>query len=49
MNWSLKEFIEKNNAMKVKEGFAYNSLDNTEWETVDSLRILIKKFVDPSF
>lgn len=49
LNWSLKEFIEKNNAIKVKEGFAYNSLDNTEWETVDSLRILINKFVDPSF
>jgi len=49
LNWSLKEFIETNNAIKVKEGFAYNSLDNTEWETVDSLRILINKFVDPSF
>lgn len=49
LNWSLKEFMEKNNAVKVKEGFAYNSLDNIEWETVDSLRILIKKFVDPSF
>lgn len=49
LNWSLKEFIEKNNAIKVKEGFAYNSLNNTEWETVDSLRILINKFVDPSF
>lgn len=49
LNWSLKEFIEKNNAIKVKEGFAYNSFDNTEWETVDSLRILIKKFVDPTF
>ena len=34
---------------KVEPGFEYNSGQNTEWETVDSLRNLIKEHVDPSF
>ena len=37
------------NAKNVKEGFSYNSGNNTDWETVDSLRDLIKKYVDPDF
>ncbi|MBW2962886.1 UDP-N-acetylglucosamine 4,6-dehydratase (inverting) [Mesonia aestuariivivens] len=47
--WSLDKFKQEFKAEKVKEGFAYNSGDNTEWETVDSLRSLIKEHVDPSF
>lgn len=47
--WSLEKYTEENNASKVKEGFAYNSGDNEEWETVESLRALIKDHVDPSF
>lgn len=47
--WSLDKFINEFEAVKVKEGFTYNSGDNTEWETVDSLRILIKEHVDPNF
>ncbi|NCA31060.1 MAG: UDP-N-acetylglucosamine 4,6-dehydratase (inverting), partial [Chitinophagia bacterium] len=39
-NWNLSEFIKKFNAAKVPEGFNYNSENNTEWETVESLRIL---------
>jgi UDP-N-acetylglucosamine 4,6-dehydratase len=42
-NWSLDEFIKKFNAVKVKEGFNYNSENNTEWESVESLRVLIKE------
>ena len=42
-NWDLNEFIKKFNAVKVPEGFNYNSENNTEWETVESLRILIKE------
>jgi UDP-N-acetylglucosamine 4,6-dehydratase (inverting) len=47
--WEVSEFIEHNNAKKVKPGFYYNSGDNDEWETVDSLRALIKEHVDPEF
>ena len=42
-NWDLNEFIKKFNAIKVPEGFNYNSENNTEWETVESLRTLIKE------
>lgn len=45
-NWSLSDFIEKFNAIKVPQGFTYNSGDNTDWETVESLRILIKKHLN---
>lgn len=48
-NWNLDKFIQEFDAVKVKEGFAYNSGDNTEWESVDSLRELIKEHVDPTF
>jgi UDP-N-acetylglucosamine 4,6-dehydratase len=47
--WKLDDFIKEFNAVKVPEGFAYNSGDNTEWETVDGLRQLIKEHVDPTF
>jgi len=33
----------------VKEGFSYNSGENDDWETIDSLRDQIKKHVDPNF
>lgn len=36
-------------AKPVPFGFKYNSGTNQEWETVDSLRTLIKKHVDPDF
>lgn len=47
--WSLEEFVQSFNAKKVPEGFNYNSGDNKEWETVDSLRKLIVEHVDPNF
>lgn len=47
--WSLSDFITKTNAVRVPDGFAYNSGENTEWETVDGLRGLIKEHVDPTF
>ncbi len=47
--WKLNEFIETFNAEKVAAGFAYNSGDNKEWETVETLRHLIKEHVDSSF
>lgn len=48
-NWQHENFTKEFNAVKVPFGFTYNSFDNTEWETVESLRILIKQYVDPSF
>ena len=47
--WKLPEFISHFNAKKVAEGFKYNSGENTDWETVESLRALIVKHVDPDF
>ena len=47
--WKVEEFIDVFNAEKVKPGFSYNSGDNEEWETVESLRNLIKEHVDPNF
>ena len=47
--FKLEDFIQQNNAKPVKQGFRYNSGENTEWETVESLRQLIKEHVDPGF
>lgn len=47
--FNLEKYIEQFNAKPVKEGFCYNSGDNDQWETVDSLRGLIKEYVDPTF
>lgn len=44
-----QDFIHKFNATLVPESFNYNSGDNTEWETVTSLRSLIKEHVDSTF
>jgi len=49
INWDVNKYIEKNNAKKVPAGFNYNSGTNTEWETVESLRNLIKENVDKNF
>jgi UDP-N-acetylglucosamine 4,6-dehydratase len=48
-NFEIDDFISKFNAKKVVEGFNYNSGTNSEWETVDSLRKLIKQHVDLNF
>jgi UDP-N-acetylglucosamine 4,6-dehydratase len=48
-NWNKEEFVLHFNATIVSEGFSYDSGTNTEWETVESLRILIKEHVDPTF
>jgi UDP-N-acetylglucosamine 4,6-dehydratase/5-epimerase len=48
-NWSLDDFIKEHQAVKVPAGFAYNSGENTEWETIEGLRDLIREHVDQSF
>ncbi len=47
--WKIDDFTSYFNAELVPNEFAYNSGTNTEWETVDSLRALIKEHVDPNF
>lgn len=47
--WNTDDFISFFHAIKVKEGFSYNSGENTEWETVESLRSLIKEHLYPNF
>lgn len=47
--WNKADFIAAFQAKKVPEGFAYNSNNNEDWETVASLRSLIKEHVDPTF
>ena len=47
--WDIKEFIKEFQAKKVQEGFSYNSGQNTDWETVSSLRELIIENVDSNF
>lgn len=44
-----EDFIKHHKAKKVPFGFKYNSGTNTVWETVESLRSLIKDHVDPTF
>jgi len=48
-NWNIDQFITHFSASKVAEGFAYSSDKNTDWETVQSLRELIIKHVEPTF
>ncbi|MER0440603.1 UDP-N-acetylglucosamine 4,6-dehydratase (inverting) [Emticicia sp. W12TSBA100-4] len=43
--WNLEEFILAFNAKKVSEGFSYSSGNNSEWESVESLKSLIKAHV----
>jgi UDP-N-acetylglucosamine 4,6-dehydratase (inverting) len=47
--WKLEEYIDHFNAKKVPSGFRYNSGENTDWETVESLRELIREHVDTDF
>ncbi|MFH4482187.1 UDP-N-acetylglucosamine 4,6-dehydratase (inverting), partial [Vibrio diabolicus] len=42
-----KEYLEHHKAEKVPFGFKYNSGTNTEWESIEGLRELIKEHVDP--
>ncbi|WP_397300242.1 UDP-N-acetylglucosamine 4,6-dehydratase (inverting) [Nonlabens ulvanivorans] len=48
-HFSIEKFKEHFNAQLVPNGFNYNSGDNTEWETVEGLRNLIKEHIDPNF
>ena len=46
---ALRDFGKAFEAKKVPEGFNYDSGSNNKWETVDSLKSLIKEHVDSNF
>lgn len=48
-NFKLNDYVSHFKATKVEEGFSYNSGDNEDWETVETLREHIKTHVDPNF
>jgi UDP-N-acetylglucosamine 4,6-dehydratase (inverting) len=48
-NFNVNDFIKRFKATKVTEGFNYDSGTNSEWETVESLRSLIKEHLYPDF
>lgn len=47
--FNLEEYIKHFKAKLVTPGFHYTSENNTEWETVESLRKLIVEHIDPAF
>lgn len=47
--WNISDFVTQFKAKKVEEGFTYNSGSNSEWVSVEELRILIQEHVDQSF
>jgi UDP-N-acetylglucosamine 4,6-dehydratase (inverting) len=47
--FNLQNFVEKFNAISVPQNFAYNSGDNEEFETIQSLRDLIIENIDNKF
>ena len=44
-----EDYISHHNGTPVPDGFHYSSDINEEWETVESMRENIKKYVDPNF
>jgi UDP-N-acetylglucosamine 4,6-dehydratase (inverting) len=48
-NWDIEEYKKEFNAKLVPQGFSYTSGDNAEWETVDTLRSLIKEHLYSDF
>jgi len=48
-NHTQEEYIKHHNAKLVEPDFTYNSGTNPEFETIETIREKIKKFVDPNF
>jgi UDP-N-acetylglucosamine 4,6-dehydratase (inverting) len=47
--WKAGDFIDHFKAVKVNQGFRYNSGENSEWLSIEELRRLIREHVDPLF
>ena len=48
-NFKVSDFIDHFGAQSITPGFSYNSGENTEWESVERLRELIRLHVDGAF
>ena len=48
-NRTKEDFLKHFNAQPVAEGFHYSSNTNAQWETVESLREIIRRYVDYNF
>lgn len=46
---NMKKYIEYYKAHEVPKGFQYNSGENDQWLSIEDMRNLIKKHVDPNF
>lgn len=44
-----EKYLKHFNAREVENGFKYNSGTNSDWETIESMREKIKRFVNPNF
>lgn len=47
--FKIEDYLKHFKAVPFPQGHAYNSGENEQWETVESLRKLIKEYVDPTF
>lgn len=47
--FTVDEYCQQTGAQPVAEGFTYNSGTNSEWLSVDQIRALVRKHVDPEF
>lgn len=47
--WTKEDYLKHHDAKPVPYGFHYSSDTNERWETVESLREKIRKYVDPEF
>ena len=47
--WTKEDYLKHHDAKPVPYGFHYSSDTNERWETVESLREKIRKYVDPGF
>lgn len=47
--WNMEDWMKQFSAMRVSDGFKYNSGTNTEWLNIQQIRELVSKHVDPSF
>lgn len=48
-NYSENDYIKHHKASKVPFGFRYSSGNNSDWETIESLKSKIKRYVDAKF
>lgn len=48
-NWNINDYLNNVEAKYVPQGFKYSSGSNTQWLSVEEIRSLIRKHVEPNF